>query len=513
MTRPLDPLPDLVALAAQLDHDERQPMADLVERDQRIAAEIPAATAAGAPDRLLGWLSAAEVEPIFATRHAAERGQRMARAALTAVGAIAGLLLALGTFYYDGSQRVNVLVVLGVFVFLQLGLLLLTLLLGIPGAWRRWVPGLEALADLLGVFSPGRVLQWSRGWLPRAARERFERLAARTQRHQTLYAEVSRWWALEASQRFSVALLMAATGCLLALVTFSDLAFGWSTTLDPAPATIHRFAAGMAWPWSWAWAEAAPSLELVERSRYFRFAGAPETAPAPGDVRLFGQWWPFLLMSLLTYGLLPRLVLLGIARRQLRVAGSRALLETPGVPAVLRRLEPVALSLQSEEAPGFVGLGVPEASLAVAAPAATTLVLPRAVLLWSDPLGADAALERLGWPGPVGRLGGEQSPAADRAAIAALASGAWDPAAGSAAPPVAVLVAAWEPPVAECLDCLRELRTALGRGAAVSVLPLGLPGQAVRAGDFRQWQQRLATLADPWLEVIRLPAPEGARDD
>jgi len=100
--------------------------------------------------------------------------------------------------------------------------------------------------------------------------------------------------------------LLFALGMLLAFLLYllvTDLAFGWSSTLDLAAGTIHHLAGLLAWPWQALWPAAVPSMELVEQTHYFR--AAPLTAADPA---LLGQWWRFLLMCLLCYLLLPRLV-------------------------------------------------------------------------------------------------------------------------------------------------------------------------------------------------------------
>lgn len=99
--------------------------------------------------------------------------------------------------------------------------------------------------------------------------------------------------------------LLFALGMLLAFLLYllvTDLAFGWSSTLDLASGTIHRLTGLLAWPWRTLWPAAVPSIELVEQTHYFRAAPL-----AAGDPALFGHWWRFLLMCLLCYLLLPRL--------------------------------------------------------------------------------------------------------------------------------------------------------------------------------------------------------------
>jgi len=93
--------------------------------------------------------------------------------------------------------------------------------------------------------------------------------------------------------------------------------------------------------------------------------------------------------------------------------------------------------------------------------------------------------------------GGAGSGKSDTALIAELA-GAEDP--------PALLVKAWEPPLAEFFDWLGELRAALGERAPIFVLPIadgagGAPALAV-GRDARIWSRGLDALGDPWLFAV-----------
>lgn len=117
--------------------------------------------------------------------------------------------------------------------------------------------------------------------------------------------------------------LMAGIGLLLgylALLLFTDLAFGWSSTLIDEPARVASLGRAVAVPWQWFWPAAVPGIELVEATRYARID------PLAGQAQWAGDWWRFLLASLLVYNLLPRfLIAIGIALN-LRWRGQHQLL-------------------------------------------------------------------------------------------------------------------------------------------------------------------------------------------
>ncbi len=100
--------------------------------------------------------------------------------------------------------------------------------------------------------------------------------------------------------------LVFASGMLVAFVLYllvTDLAFGWSSTLDISAVSLHKLTTILALPWQGLWPEAVPELALVEQSRYFR--SAPTVIVAPAEL---GQWWRFLFMCMIVYVWLPRLV-------------------------------------------------------------------------------------------------------------------------------------------------------------------------------------------------------------
>ncbi len=155
------------------------------------------------------------------------------------------------------------------------------------------------------------------------------------------------YWSQTAAVMFNVAALVTA----IMLVTFSDLAFGWSTTLDVDAAAVSRIVQAIAWPWAPFAPLAVPSPELVEQSQFFRLERADVVAGSP---RALGAWWPFTLFALVTYGLLPRLLLLALAAARLRAATGALLLEDSRVTALLDRMASPAIETaaeQHEEAP------------------------------------------------------------------------------------------------------------------------------------------------------------------
>jgi len=482
---PSPTLADLLTLAAALEDDRRLPDPQRRARDRELASAL--APLKRQPARqLTAWARAvADRAPQVAqAHHQAAAAQAWAVLLAAGLGTLLGVGVALGVFYYDGSSRINVLAVLAVFVLLPLLLLVPLLIAMLPARVAGALPGVGPLAELCRGVSVGRLAAAGLRLLPRGMRDQLAWTSERLGTQRALYAHVRKWAILAWSQVFAVMIIAAAIVTLLVLVVFTDLAFGWSTTLDVDAADVHRLTTALATPWA-ATGRAVPSRELVEASRYFRLGAA---ARPPADPAALGAWWRFLVAAMACYGLGPRVVMLGVCLAARRRAVHAALRATPGAGAVLRRLHQTAVAFDAEgdaEPPRPQTAGM--ATIADAPPADTLIVWADAPLDEAPAAWRSASTQAL-------RAGGNTSVTEDRAVIETAASRAGDGSEGA----VGLIVKAWEPPMGELLDFLRELRGALGEGAEVTVLPVG----EATAGQRAAWPRRLATLRDPWLGVV-----------
>lgn len=471
---------DAIDVPVWLEAERLTPFAERVRRDRAIARDIPQSEPVS---RVRAWWRS--VAPDSARR----LGARLARLrtvvtfAMAALGTVAGSAVALAAFAYDGSQPVNVVRLLALLVGVQLVLLAFTLLLLIPGR----PPGLRHIQDLLTGLNPGA---WAAAVFRKVARAP-DGVAQLFDRHTPRAATVrfAKWQMLYWSQTAAVAFNVAALAAAIMLVTFSDLAFGWSTTLEADPAAVTRAAQHIAAPWAALVPAAVPSAELVEQSQFFRLERNAAAAASP---RALGAWWPFTILALLVYGLAPRLLLLGVAAMRLRAATKRLLLDDPGVTALLDRMASPAIETaapEHEQAPPLE-LGLPAA-------AKRPITGSARALIWDDGVPADAAREyarrHLGFEvtAVVSAGGGEL--AADRAALDLLAD--------LSERTVLVLTPAWEPPLLELLDFLAELRRRVGSAVSIVVAPVPDGPRAVTDVEQATWTRAIARLADPKLYV------------
>ena len=69
---------------------------------------------------------------------------------------------------------------------------------------------------------------------------------------------------------------------------------------------------------------------------------------------------------------------------------------------------------------------------------------------------------------------------------------------------VLILVKGWEPPLLDCMDVLRSLRTRVGSQTSLIVVPLALDVGAPRANELDAWHHAVSRLADPGTYVEAL---------
>ncbi|MEM1436186.1 MAG: DUF2868 domain-containing protein [Pseudomonadota bacterium] len=509
-----------IDLIQWLQCDQQRSQAERHQRDRRIALALPQGAEAGAEVRstaarltaLRDWWAALQSEPDAAavsgrepgspaaaaaaplTGRRVERTRTLVSVALVLLGLILGSGVAAAALRYDGSAPVNLVGAIGLLVLLPAVLFVATLIL-LPGR----LPFAGWLQDIVAALNPG---QWASQWL----NSRFHGLGLGWRGAAPRYlgdsepqldlpgvSRLARWQLLVYSQQLALGYALGALGMLIGLVTFSDMAFGWSTTLDVSAERVAGWVDALAWPWAVVWPAAAPGLELVEASRFYRAAGVEAARVAQ-----LGNWWPFLLMAMLCYALLPRLLLLLFARRRLRLSEQRLLLEHPAVQKLLQRMTtPIAEHLKpppEADAPQPVSAAGTGSEGAAIALAATT---SRIVCSWNSALPP----ERLpAW-----------LPGTDAAGVLLLNSSASlaEEQALLAAQPrverVIIFTKAWEPPLLELQDLLVRLTTLLQPGGQVLVVPVGIDGAAPKTADLAIWRQTLELVDDVRLTVWSPP--------
>jgi len=463
---------DAIDVPRWLEHDRALPHADRLQRDRALSAEI---TTRDPIARVREWWQR------VANAEDGEHGKRFARIraligiALCVAGAVVGATLTGAVLHYDGTEPVNVLRVLGVLIVPQLVLLLATIVFAsgaLPSLAKYQVGGIGAAIArrLLGDGEPsasrvsagGELLGWH---VARSTTARF-----------------ARWQVIVWSQLAAVAFNVAIVATAFALITVTDLAFGWSTTLSVHREEARELVQTIALPWH-AWLPAAvPDDALIDASRFFRM----DSIAAHSPEALTG-WWRFVLAALVAYGLLPRVLMLIVALSRQRAATRALLLDDARVTALLDRMATPIVALEGD---GTEHVPVPEASQR--APSHHGAAGRARAVVWAGTIEIAAAAQVVQRALGIGitdtvEAGGNRTLDQDRAATRALRD----------AETVVVLVRSFEPPLHDLTDFLREARNVVGAKASVVVLPVPDEGHAVTSVERETWTRAVARLDDP----------------
>ncbi|MCC7277568.1 MAG: DUF2868 domain-containing protein [Chromatiaceae bacterium] len=325
-------VPDLIDFEYYLERDEidlrERPAARvaLADRDRAIYLDGVAPALAGldphSPSHRRGslrrWLTARrESEPPdlrdLLPGTAFDHAQRLGTLILAVAGFLIGVGAASTLLSYDGRLPVNV----SWYLFLLVGAQFLLIGGGVL-AWvlRRSRPVGATIQDVtvLGrLIRPlftrlGSWVQQQR--LAHASQEARDRARAGTgmlKSQYQLYGPVTYLPVLVPAQVFGVAFNLGVILTTIAMEWFTDLAFGWGSALDVGPQAVYELARAVATPWSWLLGEGVgyPTLDQVAGSRIN--LKDPLFLLDAGHLR---SWRWFLVLAVITYGLLPRLVLL-----------------------------------------------------------------------------------------------------------------------------------------------------------------------------------------------------------
>ena len=448
-------LADLHRLAEQLRQDAEQPLAVLQTRDRQLAGQLPAGDAAsqGRLAMLLGWLDRVAPPPGGESHLRGDMAAQVAGllALLLGFAGMAGLLL--------GSDRalVNVLLFLALFVVLQW----VSACASAVVLWRLWRGQVPQVLPL----HPGRWVVDRRWPDLRDLREARPLLRLLLLRH---------------GQALGALFTLGAVLAFLIMPLLADYSFVWGSTYALGDATMQSLVDGLAAPWQALLPAANVPPEVLAGSRYHAAMSGLDAD------RLAGMrgWWPFLMLCLLCYALLPRLLLWGLSRHWYRRQLDRAFLGHPGVARLLGRLTAPLVTTAAEaqdRTPAPAGPVPGEAgSTRLPATEPGSLLLEVAGAL--GVAGAGGFEELSEWrPAHSAQLwAGDLQ--ADRRLLESLPEGD--------VRHLYLVVKGWEPPVAELADLLEPLAGA----AHCSVLLAPLPGRPIPHRKVEDWRQFSRTL-------------------
>lgn len=498
-------LAELIDLENQILEDNKLDPSELRKRDRAIGIEFDSQKL----DRkqlFLAWLGRVQKPDDSSLGKRVESVYGWLKVALVIAGLLFGAAAASATLAFDGTNPVNVVHFLAVFVGLQTLFLLIFLLTQLPPVLVRFLPGHGGLSNLVRAlgFLLGKGLERLFSHLPAEKARTLQHDLNRLKLRQKIYQKIERWLLASLTQRFGVAFNVGALAVCLYLIIFSDLAFAWNTTLRIQSATFHTIVETISTPWAALLPHAVPSPELVEISRYFRIEGqyqvAGETARSLNPEAV-GGWWAFLVLSLATYGLLPRLVTFAITLFKYRSSLRHAPLDAAEFEALYDRLTTPIIETRAP---------VPESDLIEhhASTLANIDIPPSgktcSVVLWGEMAidnkrAEETALQRFGWTCERVLPAGGFDARLDEQVCAALTADKKDRS------PVLVLVESWEVPNKSVLHFLKKLRLGSDpkRPLLIGLVNTGGNGAVLppEKDDWQNWREVLAELSDPYLRV------------
>ena len=400
------------------------------------------------PDVLLHWLRDTRDSDPEGARIAfsAMRAELWLRLAILIFSAITGAGAAAALLQYGGDQLINVSAYLGVLVGGQLLLLLFLLL---SSLWVRFHRGIRE--EL---------------FLPKIIRE--------LPNPQSL--TVWRWRLFTTFQWGGVAFNCGILAATLWKVVSFDLAFGWATTLRVDAETVAALVRILSVPWGGA---TAPTLSQVESSRIVLLEGFSSVDPDST-----AAWWPFLMLCVTVYGLIPRLLLSFLGMGKVHALLKHPALSSPETEHLYQRLTRRTLRYHTGQESSRPDRPEPSELTPLAPTQPLQLELPEDLRNDTDVPALIAQLRS--------RLQVEVTEEEQTGKL--------------------FVVEAWQPPLEETLRFFRRQREEAGADADFILLAVGLPSldgelTSPTPENLSIWNQKLASLHDPRLGLIAWEEP------
>ncbi|WP_020588969.1 DUF2868 domain-containing protein [Desulfobacter curvatus] len=270
-----------------------------------------------------------------------------------ACGLAAGGMGAYSFLAYHGSRPVNVTLFITVFILFPALLCLAAALVGFHQfrsgpSGSGWTGVLHRLSMRLFIDKfMGRMQKWAapvQKHFPQFSTDAKDLLHLDTRPFRSILF----WPVFIVLSLGALGFSAGALGGTFFRIMVTDLAFGWQSTILTSGESVHRLVTWMAFPWSWAMPDIfVPTLEQIEGSRIVLKEGIVGLASEH-----LAAWWPFLCMGLLVYALIPRLILVGLARAARTLALARFDLSRPGYQRLLMRMRTPRMGMDIKETGG-----------------------------------------------------------------------------------------------------------------------------------------------------------------
>lgn len=517
--KPLWNYKDIFDLEYFLHKDAALPAGSLVQRDRGIYLRHiePALAAAGqSPEPriiLRQWLEYRSRTEFGATDILSPgalftEAHRTLRLLCLVIGLFFGSIAGLTFFNYAGTTPVNILAFLFFFIFSQIAVLLILLLSWLIRCLLRGrTASLPLGMRIMGNLTTKAILWGHRNILGRMWAESRDSLAASLgllKGARRVYGSLFFWPVFILTQLLAIGANAGILAATLFRILTSDIAFGWQSTVQFSAPALHRLITVIAVPWSRFFPEdiASPSLTAIEGSRIILKDGIAHLATQD-----LVAWWPFLVLCLLVYGLLPRLFLyLASLFMQRRCLANLTFAHPPAAGLLQRMLTP---SLTTQAAPEFrtqttgpEPAPVDATAEAVRRPGGNPVLvlIPDDIFPVFEMQELHEFLAQRGFS-HAGTIRFMEDYEADREVLEALREENWQGNCG-----ILVLMESWMPPLVAFLSYLQEIRQIVGAETPIFIELLGRPAASpglapVPEGDWLVWSRKITALGDPYISL------------
>ncbi len=375
---------------------------------------------------------------------------------------LTGLSIGYGLISYSGQKPINI------FHFLFVGVLfpLFTLLLNIIAMIKDKSVHSEFLLKISPAF-----------WLDKLVESfpsfkinfKFEPL-------------ILNWLILNRIQLLTISFLSGILVSLIVSVISKDLAFGWSSTLNISPKELYDFFQTISLPWSWLCHCGSPSLELIEKSQFFRLGGKLSKEYI-SHARLLGNWWQFLVFAIIFWGIFPRIILLFITKYFLNRAIDKSYLQNTKSKALLHNMNTQIVKTQADTKEN----SLPKNNNFINAESLDNSNISTIIGWAIDKNRLDIVLDYQNIkPKFTFLAGGNNTLEEDNEILHSLQE---DP---------TIIIKSWEPPTNEFLDFIEELSKKCKK---INILPIGtLHNSYIPAEkDIKIWNNKLKNFQNIWI--------------
>lgn len=515
---------DLIDLEYFLSIDGEQAEVDMENRDRRLFLEqvqpaLKKSDARRPPPRrsvLLLWLNARrgstaktkETEAL-SPGHLYNDVFRLFTTVALFAGGGTGAALAFSVLRYNGKDPVNISVYLGLFVLLQIGLLLLLLTAGLLRSFLGTLQQFSLVRLLLGhvvaaVYT--RIAARGAGRVSADMRQRLKALIGFIRGRNRIYGTVFIWPLFMVAQAFGIGFNLGALIASAFKILGADLAFGWQSTLQLSSRAVYRLVEAAALPWSWLLPPpySHPTFSQVEGSRMVLKEGIYHLSTQD-----LVAWWPFLLLAVIFYGLLPRMLLFAVGLVARRRALDSITFTHSACERLMRRMTMPVVETSGEEpfrneptlCPADARPGtVPEIGLHDGE--AAVVMIPDDIADCCNPEVIAGALWETLRLKSLETLQVTLDAHEDREVLAT---------ARETLPPdrvghIVVLQEAWQPPIDETLSYFQQLCTSLSPETPVWILLIGRAqgGNCMVRPDPVEaavWEKAIQSLGEPYMDV------------